>query len=171
MDPVRVGQAGSGSTGNPKLSTQAFAKDATLSKIAAGGPALVKTAGHAKNMSVQTAQVALFSLGYVKNRTDIDGVFGTGFEKTVAEFQKAKGLNVKMPGQLDSVTVQALDTASSQQIAKLKAGAQPQGSKHVAYRPRVPLRLPRSRIPPTRRRAAARPCPTPQRCGAAVRRW
>jgi lipoprotein-anchoring transpeptidase ErfK/SrfK len=120
--PAPIGGTRPINTTTPTLTTPlgcaAFRKDATLAKIAAGGaPAIAK--GAPKSETVKTLQTALFSLGYIKARTSLDGGFGPGTEGAVKAFQAAASL--PQSGTLDAATLAALDKASSDQIATLKA--------------------------------------------------
>jgi len=130
--PNGVGTKATGSSsGKGALATQAFQKDPLLSQIASGAvPALAK--GAPKSASVQLAQTALFSLGFLPKRTGLDGVFGPGTEGAVKAFQAKSGLTES--GVLDATTIKALDKASSAQIATLKASTQQPGSKRDQYK-------------------------------------
>jgi len=117
-----------GATG--PISCGAFKADATLSKIATGA-AQPLAKGAPKSESVKTAQVALFSLGFIKARAGLDGQFGPGTEAAVKAFQASAG--VVQSGKLDAATVKALDKAAATQIASLKRQAQPDGSRRTTY--------------------------------------
>jgi peptidoglycan hydrolase-like protein with peptidoglycan-binding domain len=117
-----------GATG--PISCGAFKNDATLAKLATGAvPPLAK--GAPKSESVKTAQAALFSLGFIKARTGIDGQFGPGTEAAVKAFQASAG--VVQSGQIDSATLKAMDRAAMTQIAGLKKQTLPDGSKRGQY--------------------------------------
>ncbi len=99
----------SGPGASSALGCAAFKNDPTLAKLAAGGvPPIAK--GAPKSDAVKTMQVALFSLGYLKPRTGIDGAFGPGTEAAVKAFQAKAGL--AQSGKLDANTLQALDKAA-----------------------------------------------------------
>ena len=116
---------------NRPLGCKAFSSEPTLAKIAAGAaPALAR--GAPRSEAVKTAQLALFSLGVLKDRVGIDGAFGPKTEAAVKAFQKNAG--VVQSGKIDAATLRALDDASSRQIATLKGQTLPNGSKKGTYR-------------------------------------
>jgi peptidoglycan hydrolase-like protein with peptidoglycan-binding domain len=118
------------STLTTPLGCAAFRKDATLSKIAAGSGAEIAK-GAPKSETVKTLQTALFSLGYLKARTGLDGSFGPGTEGAVKSFQLVSLL--PPTGKLDATTLAALDKASSDQIATLKAKTIGDDSKRSSF--------------------------------------
>jgi lipoprotein-anchoring transpeptidase ErfK/SrfK len=102
-----------------------------LAKVAVGAlPPIAK--GAPNSPSVQTAQAALYSLGFIKPRAGIDGAFGPGTQTAVKQFQATA--NLKQTGTLDGNTLKALDKAASAQIASLKAQTPQQGSKKGTFR-------------------------------------
>jgi lipoprotein-anchoring transpeptidase ErfK/SrfK len=124
-----TGVSGTGS-GAGALGCSAFKSDPTLVKIATGAsPALAK--GAPKSDSVKTVQTALYSLGFIQARVGLDGGFGPVTEAAVKAFQGKSGL--AQSGKLDANTLQALDKASSAQIATLQKQSLPDGSKRGQY--------------------------------------
>jgi lipoprotein-anchoring transpeptidase ErfK/SrfK len=125
-----TGVTGTGS-GSGALGCSAFKNDPTLAKIATGGaPPIAK--GAPKSDTVKTMQTALYSLGYIDKRTSLDGAFGPGTEGAVKAFQAKAG--VAQSGKLDANTLQALDKASSAQIATLQKQSLPDGSKRSQFK-------------------------------------
>lgn len=120
-----------GSSSSSVFGCKAFQNDATLNKVASGALAPIGK-GAAKSPSVQLAQTALFSLGFIEKRTGLDGSFGPGTEAAVKAFQAKAGL--PQSGKLDPATLKALDQASAAQINQLKASAQQPGSKRQQYK-------------------------------------
>ena len=127
--PAGAVTSSSGTAAGP-LGCSAFKNDPTLSKIAAG--ALPAIARGTKSDAAQTAQAALFSLGFIQKRGGIDGNFGPGTEAALKAFQKKSG--VVASGTLDGATVKALDRACGAQIATLKAQTVGDDTKRAAFR-------------------------------------
>lgn len=119
------------SSGAGSVSSLAFKNDPTLAKLATGAvPPLVK--GAPKSESIKTVQLALYSLGFIKPRSGIDGSFGPGTETAVKAFQASAGL--AQTGTVDGNTLQAMDKAATRQISTLKAQTKQSGTKAAAFR-------------------------------------
>lgn len=113
------------------LGCSAFRSDPTLAKIAAGtGPALVR--GAPKSAAAKTMQTALFSLGFLKPRTGLDGAFGPNTEAALKAFQVSVG--VPATGALDTETLSLLDAASAKQIGALKSQTVGDDAKRSSFR-------------------------------------
>ena len=114
----------------PAYGSKAFQGDATLKKVAAGAIPAIKQ-GAPRSDSVKTVQTALYSLGFLPNRTGIDGAFGPGTKAAIVAFQAKNG--VAQTGALDPATLAAIDKSAGAQIAQLKAQTLPEGSKRGKY--------------------------------------
>lgn len=128
-----TGPKGVTSTGgtSAKLGCKAFANDPNLVKLATGSVPPIGR-GSPNGESTKMVQAALYSLGFIKPRTGIDGNFGPNTEAAVKAFQTSAQLPPS--GKVDPGTLSALDRAASAQIGTLKAQTLPQGSKKNAFR-------------------------------------